>query len=37
MPSPADLLLIRLSTVVARLGLLLGVIVLFLAVALART
>jgi uncharacterized membrane protein len=36
-PSPADLLLIRLSTVVARLGLLLGVIVLFLAVALART
>jgi copper resistance protein D len=36
-PSPADVLLIRLSTVVARVGLLLGVIVLFLAVALART
>ena len=35
-PSAADLLLIRLSAVVARLGLLLGVIVLFLAVALAR-
>ena len=36
-PSPADLLLIRVSTVVVRLGLLLGVIVLFLAVALSRT
>jgi len=36
-PSPADLLLIRTTAVVARLGLLLGVLVLFLAVALART
>ncbi len=36
-PSPADLLLIRVAAVVARLGLLLGVVVLFLAVALART
>ena len=36
-PSPADLLLIRVAAVVARLGLLLGVIVLFLAVALTRT
>jgi copper resistance protein D len=37
MPSPADLLLIRVAAVVVRLGLLLGVVVLFLAVALART
>jgi copper resistance protein D len=36
-PSPADLLLIRVAAVVTRLGLLLGVIVLFLAVTLART
>lgn len=35
-PSPADLLLIRSSAVVARFGLVLGMAVLFLAVALAR-
>jgi len=35
-PSPADLLLVRVSVVASRLGLVLGLMVLFLAVALAR-